>query len=381
MEVEMIGMVEELANGVRVYQCTDEEADKSNIYCEYPWCPPDSHCFVYARYAPERAPNSTQFVACEFGTWEKRPVGLGNGGCTMSGGRFYYTRVEEDGGYQLLCHDLESWESRRIDLPEGVPRSSSLAISKDERYLAFSRSLSFGPQLFGVGVADLHAGRCEIIHEDPYVCNPHLQFEPVRGRQLLVQHNRGCVFTPEGRMELLCGKEGCTLFLLDVPGGQVTRLQVGPPYTASLSGHETWLGQTGGIIATLNYAEDYDYGKGRIVTVQPGQPAREVCVPWELNHLGVEPSGRILAGDAYRPDEIIIGSPQTDRAVVVCSSRATYNRGRRRTGRPGLVYDSHPHAYISPDRQWVVFNSDRTGIQQVYAARIPAEMIAALEAR
>jgi len=374
----MSGLVEELPSGVRVYQATDEEADKSNIYCEFPWCPPDSHCFVYTRYAPEHAPNTSEYVACEFGTWEKRLVGHGAGGCTMSRGRFYYKRVEARGRQEFVRHDLQSWETKIIPLPAGVPASSSLAISPDERYLAFARSLGFAPQRFGIGIADLQAGECRIIHEDPYVCNPHLQFEPVHGRSLLVQHNRGCVFAADGRLELLCGKEGCTLFLLSVPDGQVTRLQVGPPYTASLSGHETWLGASGGLIATLNYTEDYDYGKGRVVTVFPGQPAREVCVPWELNHIGIEPAGRVFAGDAYRPDEIVIGSPLTHRAAVVCASGASYARACRRTGRPDLVHDSHPHAYISPDCQWVVFNSDRTGIQQIYAARIPAAMIDAL---
>lgn len=194
----------------------------------------------------------------------------------------------------------------------------------------------------------------------------------------MVQHNRGCVFTPEGKMEVLCGKEGCTLFLLNVPDGKVTRLKVGPPYTASLSGHETWLGDTGEIICTLNYTEDYDYGKGRIIGVRAGESPREICAPYEMNHIGIEPSGRIFAGDAHRPDEIIIGSPQTNRAAVVCQSLASYNRARRRTG-VGLTFDSHPHAYISPDRKWVVFNSDRTGIQQIYAAAIPGQMIAELE--
>ncbi len=374
----MSGTIEELDNGVVVHQATDESTDKSNIYCEYPWCPPDSRCFVYVRHAPEHAPNSSEYVACEFGTWEKEVIGRGSGGRTMSGGRFYYKRAGADGQQEFVRYDLQTRDTQTIGLPEGVPRSASFAISCDERYLAFSRSLSFDPQMFGVGIADLQTGECGIIHEDPWICNTHLQFEPVSGRQLMVQHNRGCVFSPEGTRELLCGKEGCTLFLLDVPDGKVTRLQVGPPYTASLSGHETWLGDTGEIIATLNYVEDYDYGKGRIVGVRPGSAHREICAPWELNHIGIEPSGRIFAGDAYMPDEIIIGSPRTNRAAVVCSSQATYNRARRRTGE-GLVYDSHPHAYISPDRQWVVFNSDRSGIQQVYVARIPAEMIARLE--
>ena len=375
----MIGKIAVLDHGISLYQTTDEEVDKSNIYCEYPWCPPDSHCFVYVRQAPEQAPNIQEFVACEFGSWEKRSIGYSSGGQTMSDGRFYFKRFNAQGRQEFVRYNLQTADTEVIDLPEKVPRSSSFAISKDERYLAFSKSLSLAPQLFGVGIAELHTGTCEIIHEDPWICNTHLQFEPAQGRQLLVQHNRGCRFTPDGKMELLCGKEGCTLFLLEIPGGQVTRLQVGPPYTASLSGHETWLGNTGELIATLNYVEDYDYGKGQIVGVRPGEPHREICVPWELNHIGIDPSGRIFAGDAYLPDEIIIGSPRTNRAAVVCPSQATYNRARRRTGKGPLVYDSHPHAYISPDRKWVIFNSDRTGIQQVYAAGIPPETIADLE--
>ena len=51
----MIGAREELLNGVVLHQATDEPADKCNIYCEYPWCPPDSHCFVYVRHAPDHA--------------------------------------------------------------------------------------------------------------------------------------------------------------------------------------------------------------------------------------------------------------------------------------------------------------------------------------
>jgi hypothetical protein len=368
--------IEHLPNGVTVNQATGEAADKSNIYCEYPWCPPDSSYFIYMRHAPEHDPNSMEYVSCYFETWEKRVLGRGTGGRIMAnGGKFYYWRINRKNAQELVEIDLEKEADQVIDVPDGVPRNGSFDISAGGRYLAFDKPLSFDPQMFAVGVADLVRGTVEIIHEDPYICNTHLQFEPATGRQLMVQHNRGCDFTPDGTRTLLCGPEGCTLFLLSVPDGAVTRLPVGPPHTASLSGHETWLGPTGELIATLNYTEDYDYGKGRIIGVKPGERAREVCTPWELNHIGVEPSGRVFAGDAYMPDEIIIGSTRTNRAAVVCQSKSTYNRWNRREGAENYVFDTHPHAYISPDRKWVVFSSDRTGTAQVYAAAIPKEMI------
>jgi Tol biopolymer transport system component len=42
------------------------------------------------------------------------------------------------------------------------------------------------------------------------------------------------------------------------------------------------------------------------------------------------------------------------------------------------VPDTHPHAYVTPDRRWVIFNSDRTGRLQVYAAAVPTELVAGL---
>jgi hypothetical protein len=297
----------------------------------------------------------------------------------MSRGRFYFRRTEENGRQSLVRCDLMAETCETIDLPEEVQEGRSLAVSPDERYLAFCRALSFTPQLFGVGLVDLETGECRIIHEDPYICNPHLQFEPSVGRQLLVQHNRGCRYSAEGRRELLCGPEGCTLFVLEIPDGSVTRLPVGPPHTIGCSGHETWLGDSGEIIATLDSVDDADFGKGPIIAVRPGSNHRQICPPWELNHIGVEPSGRLFAGDTYDPDRILIGSPHTHKVAVVCASHSSYLRANKRRGASRLVHDSHPHAYVSPDRKWVVFNSDRTGIQQIYAAELPAEMVADLE--
>ena len=122
-------------------------------------------------------------------------------------------------------------------------------------------------------------------------------------------------------------------------------------------------------------------GKGGIIGVRAtGEAHRTICPPCELNHLGVVPCGRFFAGDAFQPDEIVIGSFRTDRFATVCPSRASYRRARQRTDSGPSVYDSHPHAYLSPDLRWVVFNSDRTGAQQIHAAALPREMLDALDA-
>ena len=364
----MSGQAEQLANGVAVFRVTDEPARKSNIYCEFPWCSSDSRWFIYTRAAPEHAPNSQEYVACAFGSWEQRVIGHGTGGCTMACGRLYFRRQGAKGRPELVRVDLTADTVDVLDIPAAVV-GGGVRISADERYLAYSYAVSYRPQRFAIGLADLRTGTCEVLHEDPYICNPHLQFERGAGRQLLVQHNRGCSFSSEGKCEVLCGKEGCTLFLLSVPGGEVTRLRVGPPYTASCSGHETWLGDTQEIILTLNLQEDYDYGKGPIMGVRPGSDARSICPPAEMNHIGTPPSGKVFCADTYRPDAIIIGSPVTNRMATVCPAKTSYRR---------TPEDTHPHAYISPDLKWVVFNSDRDGAKQIYAASIPPAMIVEL---
>jgi len=58
--------VETLPNGVEVFQATDESVPVSNIYCEFPWCSPDSTRFVFSRLVDKEDPNSIEYVACEF---------------------------------------------------------------------------------------------------------------------------------------------------------------------------------------------------------------------------------------------------------------------------------------------------------------------------
>jgi oligogalacturonide lyase len=40
---------------------------------------------------------------------------------------------------------------------------------------------------------------------------------------------------------------------------------------------------------------------------------------------------------------------------------------------------THMHPYITPGNRRVIFNSDRTGIPQVYAADIPDDFLAKLQ--
>jgi hypothetical protein len=40
--------------------------------------------------------------------------------------------------------------------------------------------------------------------------------------------------------------------------------------------------------------------------------------------------------------------------------------------------NTHSHPYVAPDLKWGIFNSNRTGQDHAYAARVPDELLANL---
>ena len=67
---------------------------------------------------------------------------------------------------------------------------------------------------------------------------------------------------------------------------------------------------------------------------------------------------------------LVIGSTKTGASAVVCESKTSPTRGQ----------NTHPHAYLTPDLKWVVFNSNRSGFPHLYAASVPDGMIKELSA-
>lgn len=369
----MAHIVEQLDNGVVVYQVTDDPGLISNIYCERPYCSADSRSFLYARHAPDSGGFGWEYVLCEFDTWRERPVGKGTLASSISyNNDYYFLREAGDTACEMVRLDLSTGEVEvAFAFPDGLDRAGHPTVSPDHRYIAYGTNISFAPQRFGVEVADTHTGERRVVHEDPFTCNTHLQFHPTRPALLQVQHNRGCEFAPDGKRLRLVGDEGATVFLLDAVTGEVTRLAVGKPYTTPLTGHQTWVGPTDDIIMTVIASGDFSEEKGNILLVRASGSFRQIGAGWHMNHIGTTPCGRFFTADGSTHGDIIIGSPATGRAVLVCLSGASYCRE--------FGQQAHPHAYLSPDFRWVVFNSDRTGRPQLYAAAISEDLLAGLD--
>ena len=112
----------ELSNGVALTQVTTDAHEKSNIYCELPYCSADSRVFVYEQKNSDTAPNTTEYIACEFGTWNTEVIGRGLGGPGMThGGIFFYRRIVPNKCQELVRIDLRTGKQRVIyEFPEDL---------------------------------------------------------------------------------------------------------------------------------------------------------------------------------------------------------------------------------------------------------------------
>ncbi len=367
--------VERQSTGADVWQVTTEEFAQSNIYCEVPYCSSDSRYFVYQRQNRALGRNRTEFMVVELGIWKQHRLdtSLGIGGCAIShDGMFCYLKQADGGGTDLMRADLASGTIERIyRLQDDVAIRSLGTVSTDRRYYAGGTKVEPGWEMFDILLVDLEKGEQKVLDQDPFIVNPHPQFEPGEGRQLMIQHNRGGKYSADGQLERLVGPEGATLYVLSVPEGKRTELQVGTPYTTPCTGHEAWIGNTQEMLLTVSARDDYAPEKGNLLGVRAGQPARVVAKGYRFAHVGTSRCGRLFCCDDFQGAyKVVIGSTRTGETAVVCESKSSPTRSQ----------NTHPHPYLTPDLKWVIFNSNRSGFPHVHAASVPDGMIAGLVA-
>ena len=367
-------LVEQLPNGAEVWQVTTTPAEQSNIYCEIAYCSRDCRYFLYERMNPQLAGDQMELIAVELGTWKQFPLDVARttlGSAISHDGIFYYLKRSEK-TLDLMRADLATGLKQCVyQRPKGPWIRSLGTVSPDGRYYAGGIALDAEWSVFGIVQVDLQKGEETILDRDPFLTNPHPQFEPGEGKCLLVQHNRGGRVSPDGKVHRLTGPEGATLYLLSVADGRRTELAVGTPYTTAVTGHEAWIGRTQGVLLTVDARGNFAPDRGNLLAVGAGRPARAVSSGCWFNHLGVSRCGRMFCCDDWqRPYNLVIGSIATGRSAVVCASNTTLGRGQ----------EGHPHAYLTPDLRWVIFNATRNGAAHVYAARVPEGMVAGLQA-
>lgn len=281
---------------------------------------------------------------------------------------FCCIEIHDPGRFDILVWDIASLELRRVGVEAASPPRSLGSLGPDNRtYIYCTRRWPDHPVIMKV---DLTTGTTEAIHDGPEIFNAHPQIDPADGQDILIQHNRGGTFDDEGNYLKLVGEQGATLYLIDRDGGNLRTLPVGKPDTAACQGHQSWLGHTGEILLTVSGNRQAMETDGCLLALRPGDEAARVvakgCYYW---HPNATKDGRFFVSDVSGTGEIMVGSLRTGRTRRLCWSGASC----------GAPQYTHPHPYFSPDAKWVLFNSDRTGMTQIWGAQVPAGLLEELE--
>ena len=379
-------------SGARIIQLTSAAAISNNIYGEQPYCSPDGKRLVIARCTDFCFDEAGSLLVHDLGTLKiamvaRAMVGVrGVFNSAWSGLIHYWTQDR-----QLTRLSLTTLEQEVVYVEEDpaapLPGSS---VSPDQRYVIGSAHRLDGPGAPTIQIVrlDLQKGKQDVIFEHPEICNPHLQFNPVTGRQILVQNNRGVRMNKDGTVDYLHTEEGTTLFVIDVDGTNQRYLPVGPPMTAGATGHECFVADTGRVLFSVvwnlkDWALDGRFPTGNILTAAPGdeKPAVFEAPEHRFNHVCASRCGEYFVADSHAGGAMFENGELKAASLVVGNLRT----GKCRT----LVEDTmasgggnqcnHTHPYLTADNRHVIFNADPYyGPAQVFAAVIPEGFLESL---
>ena len=357
-------------SGADMGQITSSPLIHQHIYPEAPVFTPDSRFFVYARSTSPDQPVS--FWLCETETWrlfrltDEHPV---TGAVISPDGEYFYYVWEKTPDKSILIRK-HLWSESREEwiIADGINNIYWLGtISPDGRYYwtaftdvdAMSHIIRF----------DLLRRTWKIIHSGTDIFNAHPQCDPGKGKDLLIQHNRGGKLNKFKEPNPLIGPEGATLYLIDMHGENYRPLPIGKPFTPKVQGHQCWLGKTRRMIVALN--NDFEIGgkKGNLVAIAEGDEKPTVVAGGKhFWHVASSADGKFFISDD-RDGNIWIGSVKTGKYRKICNS------GTIR----GAAQYTHSHPFLSPDCKYAFFNSTATGLPQIYAATVPEEFIESIE--
>ena len=388
---EACDLTHDPVSGALITRLTCSVMHNINIYCEQPYTSPDGKKIAYTRsFAPDPRIPPYQLCVADI---EKLKVMLLEpevssvmvGTSAWSGKIYYLTPARE-----LAMIDISTLEKEIIlsfwDLPEDVCFDT---VSPDQRFLICTRrNCDTGSEIIRV---DLKNKTFETIFRHDEILS-HVQFNPVHGMDILVQHNRGQRIKSDGTLlASQQSEEDTTHFIIDIDGKNFRQLKVGSPYTAGSTGHSGWIADTGKIGLTVRWPamsekepslrfrqiHDSRHMQGNFVVVGPDDEKPFIfSAPEHLfNHVNISKCGKYFICDSYKngipgPIEIVVGNIKTGKYRTLVSNCGAQGGG---------AACSHPHPYMTADSKNVIFNADPYGICHIHAARIPDDFLKSLE--
>jgi hypothetical protein len=348
-----------------IRQLTNSTLVSWGVYCEQIYASTDGRRIAFLRRTAEE-PVSMELWVADLESHRVARVGPAAQvliASTPLMDSVYYVRPEGDAGRVLVRLNLQTLELDDVYAFTDCPVPRTPGVSTDERWFVSSSRLH--DNVFGLYRVDLRRSRWELFHEEKDISNTHVQFEPSEGRELLIQQNRGCVLDAEGRTLKLVGEEGAALYVLDIDGRNQRYLPLGNSHTGAVDGHQCWIGRTKRVLAVVE--EDAVTGNQCVVT--PGDPvARRTMPGFSFIHVCASADGRFVAADHGGQRYVYLGSLQTGRVLHLCEAPCSRSGG----------HETWEEPYITPGNRHVIFNSERTGHAELYAATVPDHVVAYL---
>jgi hypothetical protein len=394
---ESCDLYDDPVSGARIVQLTSSSMTSNNIYGEQPYTSPDGKRIIIAR--------SQDFCFDEAGSLLVHQ--LDNLKITMVERQAHGARGVFNNAWSGLCY---YWNANRelvqislmtlekkVVYKEEDPKAPLIggSVSPDQRYVLGMTTRLTGPgsPVFQLVKLDLQNKSREVIYEDPEICNPHLQFNPIHGKQILVQNNRGTRLKADGSLDPYNPGMGGTLFVIDADGKNKRYLPVGPPITAGITGHECFVADTGKVLFSVSWdhidfqtmRQDKRHPGGNLFVATPGdeKPTLFEAPEHFFNHVCASRDGKYFVADSYvgggvfdkqnkiRTPSLIIGNLQTGKYRTIVQDGLASSGGNQ---------CRHTHPYLTADNKHVIFNGDPNySTPQVFAARIPADFLPSLD--
>jgi Tol biopolymer transport system component len=354
-------------SGAEIYQLTNDTRPADNIYGEQPYSPPESNRIAVRFYPEGDKPGGLSILDLEDGSVHPVIKTSPRFPAFHAWGDYLY--CQEESGQKLI---LKRWhyqtlqEEEVISLPTEEGGFSYGTVSPDHRFYAASVNRD---GLFRVLLIELSSGRRRTLADSPDQLFKHEQFSLDGRNRVLIQANGpGVKVVNLGVMEL--DGEGIDWLPVDAPPvTPVGRWPGGDRYTPRCTGHEAWIGRTARVFLSTGY--DKDAGTN-LWTAAVGDSAPSVVWKTALRfgHVSASRCGTYWVADTSSEEGVPIyigafGSGRGERAVV---SRTTHD---------GQQW-SHTHPYLTADNRWLVYTSTRSGLPQVYGARLPESFLARL---
>jgi len=387
-------------SGARIIQLTSAAAISNNIYGEQPTASPDGRRVVIARCQDFCWDEAGALLVHELDTLRitlvtrrlKRKGLLAS--CVFNAawsGLVYYWTTDR----KLIQLSLLTLDQREV-YAEADPAAPLAAgsVSPDQRYvLGFAHRLTGpGAPVFQIIRLDLEKQVREVIFEHPEIYNPHQQFNPVHGQQILLQNNVGVRLNQDGSLDR-SREAGCKLLVIDADGRNQRYVPAGPPITHGITGHECFVADTGRVLFTAGHVShgDHDWRhdplhpRGNLFTAQPGdgQPTLFEAPEHKFNHVSASRCGRYFVADShtgpglfehgrFKPVSLVIGNLETRQYRTLVENTEGSTSGNQCT---------HTHPYLTADNRHVIYNADPQGTPQVFAARLPPGFLESLGVR